>query len=45
MAKLRKGVYRRRPIEEIDDFLRDRGLSVEGTESERRVRAKNKRRN
>ena len=45
MAKLRKGVYRRRPIEEIDDFLRDRGLSVGGTESERRERAKQKRAN
>ena len=45
MAKLRKGVYRRRPKGEIDDFLRDRGLSVGGTESERRERAKHKRAN
>ena len=43
MAKLRKGVYRRRDITEINDFLRDRGLSVGGTESERRTRAKERR--
>lgn len=45
MAKLRKGVYRRRPIGEIDDFLRDRGMSLDGTESQRRERAKNRRAN
>ena len=45
MAKLRKGSYRRRTIEEIDDFLRDRGMSLDGDDATRRKRAKTKRAN
>ena len=45
MSKIVKVEYRRRPIEEIDAYLKDKGLSVSGTESERRIRAKTKRAN